>query len=415
MYARLSRSTTQLALSQRDLLGVTETVSQALVVSGSTAQEASAAMIQLGQALASNRLQGDEFRSLSEQAPALTRAIAAELGITLGELRQFSRDGKLTTQVLVEALQGAAPKIAAAFERMEVSVSRRLQNLGTALTRFFDNLGGQSGARSAAGGIFGGLTNAVNALNRNLPEVINTFKSLAAALVAVGAGNLALKSIRQELDALNKSIGRHTIVNALAASGVAAAKLFGILPGLWKRLGTLSFVLRGVGGALVGIATLVYKLINAGINWAAYWDVLKDKVGQWADAFTVAFPKIAAFFKGLTNIFSLAFRAWDELLSEWSESIVEKLEENPVYKQSIINQRHAQHAAERRNAVLRLAQNNYGGSVIVSEEAKALSKLKEEYEAFAKTLEKAREPARDYLTTLSELNRFLKGGAIDAG
>ena len=101
-------------------------------------------------------------------------------------------------------------------------------------------------------------------------------------------------------------------------------------------------------------------------------------------------------------------------MNEWADNVVERFEDNPVYRQSVINQRHAQHAEERRAAILRLAQTNYGGSVVISEEAKALAKLKEEYAAFVKTLEKAREPARDYLTTLSELNRFLKGGAIDA-
>jgi tape measure domain-containing protein len=72
--------------------------------SGATAQESSAALIQLKQALASGVLQGEELRSIREQAPLVAQAIAAEMGVTIGELKKLGAEGKITTDIVLNAL-----------------------------------------------------------------------------------------------------------------------------------------------------------------------------------------------------------------------------------------------------------------------------------------------------------------------
>jgi tape measure domain-containing protein len=72
--------------------------------SGATATESGAALIQLKQALGSGVLQGDELRSIREQAPAVGQAIAKELGVTVGELKDLGSQGKITTDVVLKAL-----------------------------------------------------------------------------------------------------------------------------------------------------------------------------------------------------------------------------------------------------------------------------------------------------------------------
>jgi tape measure domain-containing protein len=72
--------------------------------SGSTAQETSNALIQLKQGLASGVLQGEELRSIREQAPLAAQAIAKELGVTIGELKDLASEGKVTTDVVLRAL-----------------------------------------------------------------------------------------------------------------------------------------------------------------------------------------------------------------------------------------------------------------------------------------------------------------------
>lgn len=72
--------------------------------SGATAQETSNALIQLKQGLASGVLQGEELRSIREQAPLAAQAIARELGVSIGELKELASQGKVTTDVVLSAL-----------------------------------------------------------------------------------------------------------------------------------------------------------------------------------------------------------------------------------------------------------------------------------------------------------------------
>jgi tape measure domain-containing protein len=72
--------------------------------SGATATESSAALLQLKQALGSGILQGDELRSIREQAPAVGQAIAREMGVTIGELKKLGSEGKITTDIVIRAL-----------------------------------------------------------------------------------------------------------------------------------------------------------------------------------------------------------------------------------------------------------------------------------------------------------------------
>ena len=72
--------------------------------SGATAEESASALLQLKQALGSGVLQGDELRSLKEEAPAAAQAIAKELGVSVGELKKLGEQGQITTDIVLKAL-----------------------------------------------------------------------------------------------------------------------------------------------------------------------------------------------------------------------------------------------------------------------------------------------------------------------
>nr|BAR30626.1 phage tape measure protein [uncultured Mediterranean phage uvMED] len=77
----------------------------AAVLGGATATEASAAFTQLSQALGSGALRGDEFRSVSEQAPLVLQAIADETGLAAGQLKEYAAQGLLTSDIVIKALK----------------------------------------------------------------------------------------------------------------------------------------------------------------------------------------------------------------------------------------------------------------------------------------------------------------------
>lgn len=129
LYARLARSTEALGLSEEQLLTVTRAVNQSFVVSGASAQEASSAILQLSQGLASGTLRGEELNSVLENSPRLARAIADGLGVTIGELRELGAAGRLTGEAVTSALLATADTIDKDFSRIQRTVGQSLQQL----------------------------------------------------------------------------------------------------------------------------------------------------------------------------------------------------------------------------------------------------------------------------------------------
>lgn len=126
LFSRLARSTEDLGLTQREVLGITKSVNQAIQISGSSAAEASAAVIQFSQGLASGALRGDELRSVLEQTPRLARALADGLNAPIGQLRVLGAQGKLTAKAVTDALQDQAGVLEAEFAQTEATVEQGL-------------------------------------------------------------------------------------------------------------------------------------------------------------------------------------------------------------------------------------------------------------------------------------------------
>jgi tape measure domain-containing protein len=123
LYARVARSSKQLGVGQSDVLRVTKAVSQAIQISGNTATEASAGMIQLAQALASGVLRGEELNSILEQMPRVAEAIAVGLGTTTGQLRKLGEQGKLTSDLVFKALISQSDRLNSEFKKLEPTIA----------------------------------------------------------------------------------------------------------------------------------------------------------------------------------------------------------------------------------------------------------------------------------------------------
>lgn len=188
LYTRVAQSSEHLGLSQQQLLEITRSVNQAIAISGASAAEAQAGVIQFAQALASGELRGDELRSVLEQLPRLARAIgdglvqigvAAEGGI--GEIRRLAADGLLTAETVVSALltQG---------ERIEEEYSRLPRTVGQAWTQLANDL-----QRAAAAGDMQPLVESIDDLRELVTDP--AFVEGVAALVDM-MGRIAVAATR---------------------------------------------------------------------------------------------------------------------------------------------------------------------------------------------------------------------------
>jgi len=100
VYARLR----PLGTSLEDIQTVYKGFNATALASGTSAAAASGAFLQLSQALGSGRLQGDEFRSIAEQVPGILKLVSDEMGVTVGELKKLGSEGKITSDILINAL-----------------------------------------------------------------------------------------------------------------------------------------------------------------------------------------------------------------------------------------------------------------------------------------------------------------------
>ncbi|ENM0763360.1 tape measure protein [Acinetobacter baumannii] len=152
VYQRFSDNAKTLNLTMDDTARLTETVSKAVAISGASAEAADAALVQFGQALASGTLRGEELNSVMEQTPALAKAIAKGMGITVGELRSVAAEGKITSQEIVKALRNVESDVDALFAKTDITIGQSLTLLNNEITKFVGEAGKGSGAAQVLAG-----------------------------------------------------------------------------------------------------------------------------------------------------------------------------------------------------------------------------------------------------------------------
>ncbi|VXA55303.1 conserved hypothetical protein [Acinetobacter proteolyticus] len=208
IYQRFSDNAKRLNLNQAKTAELTDTVSKAIAISGGSASSAEAALIQFSQALASNVLRGEELNSVMEQAPGLAKAIAQGMGITVGQLRSVAAEGKITGDVLVDALGKAKASVDDLFGKTDFTIANSFTQLSNAITKFVGEAGSGSGAAQAISASLSGLA-------KNLETVTNIAMIGGAYWVgtlipvmykSVVASAAKVKALFEEIQATNAAI-----------------------------------------------------------------------------------------------------------------------------------------------------------------------------------------------------------------
>lgn len=106
-----------------------EQLNKQFKIAGAGVQETTSAMYQLTQAMAAGKLQGDEFRSIMENAPMLAQSIAQEMGLSVGQLKEMSSQGLITADIIKNALFASAEETNAKFAEIPMT----FQDIGTKL------------------------------------------------------------------------------------------------------------------------------------------------------------------------------------------------------------------------------------------------------------------------------------------
>lgn len=178
LYGKLQQAVRMLGGEQQDALSITESISQALRLSGASATEAQSSLLQFGQALASGVLRGEEFNSVVENSPRLAQALADGLNVPIGRLRKLAEEGRLTADVVVNALMSQKDKLASEYAQLPQTVSQSFERLRNAFAQWVSKVDESTGFTKK-------LAEALTFLANNLDTVMQWLKRIAEVGLAV--------------------------------------------------------------------------------------------------------------------------------------------------------------------------------------------------------------------------------------
>jgi tape measure domain-containing protein len=326
LYTKVGNAAKDYIKTQEDLLGITDTISQALVVGGANATEASSVMTQFSQALASGVLQGDEFRSMAEAAPQYLDKLAETMKIPREQLKKMASDGKLTAKAVIEATRQMSSYFGDKFKEMPMTVGRAMTVVSNRFSVMIDRMNRESLFITKLANFILAAFDKIEAGVYDLVKAFGGFENMMrfvgiAIGVALGAKALAILSAFRAASLLAmlpfiKIIAIVTLV-ALALEDLyvwiqGGDSLTGKLIGPWEEwrpyvMGAIEMVadavkwlgriIGGLAAILVGVFTFDWNLIVEGLKGVGgqLWDTIAEWAGYFWQSFTAVTSAIGTF------------------------------------------------------------------------------------------------------------------------
>jgi len=311
LYQRAAMARENLGASEQDLLNIVSGTSAALKLQGTSATEASGALLQLGQLLGGNMVQAQEYNSLIDQLPVVLEAVAKgsdRWGGSVNKLTRDVKDGKVTVQEWSAAMLKGFADIETRAGASTTTVGASLQTLNNQLGRFVGQAdSGLSATQRMAQGIelLANNLDVVATAGGVVVTVVGTRMVVANAAAATAAGVNAAAQL--SLIAAISGTSRAALLGAVAMRGLSAASLF--------------FLTNPVGLAITAIAVAVGLVAMKGREASPAMKELEGQTNRTTtalDAYEDA-AKIAANSTGQARIAALEHAA--ALREEGSEAV----------------------------------------------------------------------------------------------
>lgn len=264
LYYKTASASKQFGASQEDVLKLTDIVSKSLIVGGADTNQQKSTILQLSQALSSGVLQGDELRSLRENAPRLMQEIAKNMGTTMAGLKEMGAKGELTTQKLMQAILQSGGAIEGEFARMTPTIGQALTVLGNKWSKLILDIQNNTGV---FGQIAGLILDGVDLIGEGFDFLQEQFKSIEPEFNGFME---SLKGLWTELQPLLTSIGtifKNIIVPALKVFWKVSLTVLSAVADLLKPIANLLSTIAGlIATASGGMSGLIKKAESGAIE-----------------------------------------------------------------------------------------------------------------------------------------------------
>lgn len=294
--------------NNKEIVDFSSLLSKQFKISGASGEEQSSAMYQLSQAMASGALQGDEFRTIKENAPLLAKAIQKELGDK--DIKTAASNGEITSDLIKRAMFNSAGEIEERFNKIPWTFK-------DAMTM------GLNGIKKGAEPVFEGLNSLVNnsSVKSFISELPNTMKStldniggLLSTLNWDGIFNSFTTSIQPAID-LFKSLHNH--IATKSPESQAILQIFGtivktVFEGMRPVIQFAGDVIRGVMGWIASHSKEIQTIVQAlGIVWKTVWWAVSGVIKAVGKIIQPILDGIVSVISGIANIIIKAKNAWE--------------------------------------------------------------------------------------------------------
>ena len=294
-YVDMAKAVASLSVNARDAfpdprktVQFMEGMQKLFVIGGASKENQQFAMLQLQQSLASGRLQGDEFRSITENAPILQDMIAKTMKVSRGELKQLSAQGEITADIIKRAIFENMDEINDKFESMPKRWSDHFTDFKNVVLKYFapiaeriNRLANSEGVRS----MFSMLKNGVKSMMPVLYAVIGGVEWFVNMFTA---GISAIASFVQN-HGLLMQIALIALGGYLAFVGTMALISAGQM-----GLAAISMVAKTAADWLETAALIALTVAQEGLNAALYACPLTWIVGSIIAVIAVLYAAVAA-------------------------------------------------------------------------------------------------------------------------
>ena len=253
-YQRNAFALAQLGKSQMDVLNFTDALSLAMRTGGRSMLEQKSAVYQLSQAMGAGKLMGDEFRSISENAPILLKYIAKEMGVAQGALKELGSEGKITSEIIYNAMMKARPEMEKMAQSLPITMSQAWQQVNNSYKTFIDNF------MNGTGGMSQGIASMLQGVAKNFDTIV---KSMTIA------GGLAFIGLASKIDIATKSMALFNLVanaNPFVRMATIILAVSSAFYGLDDVINTTSVIMGDLIHMITDGWTGIFNLIGDGLN-----------------------------------------------------------------------------------------------------------------------------------------------------
>ena len=228
LYGRIAKSTQNLALSQKELLSITDSINKSMIIGGGSTESQQAALIQLGQAFSANfKAVGQELGSIREQAPRLYevlikgtletnkqfKALVDGGAEASGVFKKWAEDGKLSSEIVINALKSQGVVLDSEFSQMTMTIEQSMVTAKNSIQKLIYEFDQTSGVSATVSKSINDISKSIDNLDaETIVKVAEGFKdgaiavaTMYASVKATSVGFNAYNSIMEKINQTSKA------------------------------------------------------------------------------------------------------------------------------------------------------------------------------------------------------------------